>query len=75
MQSVKHAMPPFGMLRSEHHSEFVVGLDFNLFVPGQVATCSWDGFVAVFDVRQGPVRPIPPVKMAGAPVRTAPQQQ
>ncbi|KAJ3120144.1 peroxisomal targeting signal 2 receptor, partial [Physocladia obscura] len=26
----------------EMHTEFVVGLDFNMFVPGQVATCAWD---------------------------------
>ena len=34
--------------RWDHHSEFVVGLDFNLFVPGQIATGSWDGHVAIW---------------------------
>jgi len=29
------------MMRAEHHSEFVMGVDFNLFRPGQLATCSW----------------------------------
>jgi peroxin-7 len=33
--------------RFEHHSEFVVGLDFNLFVEGQLATCSWDETVDI----------------------------
>ena len=30
------------MRRSDHHSEFVFGLDFSLFTEGLVATCSWD---------------------------------
>ncbi|KAJ3231973.1 peroxisomal targeting signal 2 receptor [Chytriomyces hyalinus] len=32
------------------HSEFVLGVDFNMFVPGQVATCAWDELVHVFPV-------------------------
>ncbi|KXN72150.1 WD40 repeat-like protein [Conidiobolus coronatus NRRL 28638] len=32
------------------HSEFVLGLDFNLYVPGQVATCSWDEKINLFVV-------------------------
>lgn len=34
----------------EFHSEFVQGCDFNLFVPGQVATCSWDRRVCLWRV-------------------------
>ncbi|KAG2232495.1 WD40-repeat-containing domain protein [Thamnidium elegans] len=30
------------------HTEFVLGLDFNLYVEGQVATCAWDEKVNVF---------------------------
>ncbi len=33
----------------EHHTEFVIGLDFNLFVEGQLASCSWDECVEVFN--------------------------
>ena len=32
---------PF-LQRCEHHTEFVIGVDFNIFVRGQVASCSWD---------------------------------
>ena len=32
----------------EHHSEFVTGLDFNLFVEGQLASVGWDGVCAVY---------------------------
>jgi peroxin-7 len=28
--------------KCEHHTEFVLGLDFNLFVDGLISTCSWD---------------------------------
>jgi len=40
--------------RYEHHTEFVVGLDFNMFIEGQLATCSWDETVAVWMVGQRP---------------------
>jgi peroxin-7 len=33
-----------------HHTEFVVGVDFNIFVNYQIASCSWDGTVVVFGV-------------------------
>ncbi|CAG8565841.1 15462_t:CDS:2 [Funneliformis caledonium] len=36
------------------HSEFVVGLDFNLYIEGQIATCAWDENVHIF---QPPVTP------------------
>lgn len=32
----------------EHHTEFVYGLDFNLFKPGEMADCSWDEVLRVF---------------------------
>eukprot|EP00941_MAST-03F_sp_MAST-3F-sp1_P000306 g306.t1 len=31
-----------------NHSEFVCGLDFNLFIKGQVATCAWDRLLYVW---------------------------
>jgi peroxin-7 len=49
------------LLRCDHHSEFVLGIDFNLFRPGQIATCSWDEFVCVFDVAAGAPLRIPPI--------------
>ncbi|KAJ2991653.1 peroxisomal targeting signal 2 receptor [Globomyces sp. JEL0801] len=32
----------------DDHTEFVLGVDFNLFQPGLLATCAWDGFVDIF---------------------------
>ena len=40
--------------RFEHHSEFAVGLDFNLFIPGQISTGSWDGHCAVWNIQGQP---------------------
>lgn len=34
--------------RCEYHTEFVQGLDFDLFMPGRIATCSWDRRVCVW---------------------------
>jgi len=34
----------------DRHTEFVAGLDFNIFVEGMVAACSWDEIVHVFNV-------------------------
>lgn len=34
------------------HTEFVMGLDMNMFFPGRVATCAWDETVHIFDVPQ-----------------------
>eukprot|EP00300_Choanocystis_sp_HF-7_P010922 c17216_g1_i2.p1 GENE.c17216_g1_i2~~c17216_g1_i2.p1 ORF type:complete len:176 (+),score=35.08 c17216_g1_i2:494-1021(+) len=34
--------------RTKHHTEFVVGVDFNLFVPGRIASCAWDCNVVVW---------------------------
>jgi peroxin-7 len=48
------------LMRAEHHTEFVMGVDFSLFQPGQLATCSWDEHVAVFNIRDGPPPRIPP---------------
>lgn len=36
----------------EDHTEFVLGVDFNLFNEGQIATCSWDETVRVFKYQQ-----------------------
>ena len=36
--------------RLDHHTEFVVGIDFNMFIEGQVASCSWDESVAVWNM-------------------------
>ncbi|ELU03607.1 hypothetical protein CAPTEDRAFT_91261 [Capitella teleta] len=33
----------------EHHTEFVYGVDFNLHVPGQIADCSWDETIKVYN--------------------------
>ena len=38
----------------EHHTEFVVGLDFNIFVEGQVASCAWDESLCVWHLGQQP---------------------
>ncbi|KAJ3060880.1 peroxisomal targeting signal 2 receptor [Podochytrium sp. JEL0797] len=32
------------------HTEFVLGVDFNMFVKGMVATCAWDESVHVFNI-------------------------
>ncbi|KAI9208870.1 WD40-repeat-containing domain protein [Polychytrium aggregatum] len=44
--------PPGGRVRfvDNNHSEFVVGLDFNMYIPGQVATCGWDEKIQVLDL-------------------------
>ena len=42
------------MNRFEHHTEFVVGLDCNLFVEKQIATCSWDKKTSVFNFDENP---------------------
>jgi len=42
--------------RFDHHNEFVVGLDFNLFMPGEVATASWDGYCTIWNAN-GQMRP------------------
>jgi peroxin-7 len=35
--------------RNDDHTEFVVGLDFSLFVPDRIATCGWDEMVLVMN--------------------------
>ncbi|KAI9024349.1 WD40-repeat-containing domain protein [Phycomyces nitens] len=44
------AAPPGNNLMGVHdpHTEFVLGVDFNLYVEGQVASCAWDESVHVF---------------------------
>mmetsp|Transcript_18916 Transcript_18916/g.60466 ORF Transcript_18916/g.60466 Transcript_18916/m.60466 type:complete len:347 (+) Transcript_18916:2286-3326(+) len=48
------------VLKGEQHTEFVMGIDFSLFRPGQVATCSWDEHVCIFNIAGGPPPRIPP---------------
>ncbi|KAI9350712.1 WD40-repeat-containing domain protein [Obelidium mucronatum] len=33
------------------HTEFVLGLDFNMFIPGLIATCAWDEGVHIFTIK------------------------
>ena len=40
--------------RFDHHSEFVVGLDFNLFIEKQLASASWDKSCTVFRYDDNP---------------------
>ena len=42
------------MNRFDHHSEFVVGLDCNLFNEKQIATTSWDKKTSVFNFDENP---------------------
>lgn len=44
----------------DHHMEFVLGLDINLFEENLIATASWDRSVCVWDVAQGGPPPRPP---------------
>lgn len=48
--------------RYDHHTEFVCGVDFNLFVPGEIATSSWDRSVHIWNLRGRPPLPQPPSK-------------
>ena len=41
-------------LKFEHHREFVTGIDFNLFIQGQVASCAWDRQVCVWTLGTPP---------------------
>ena len=51
-----------GMLRRyDHHTEFVCGLDFNLFVPGQIASCAWDRSLSIWNTRGKAPLPSPRV--------------
>lgn len=42
------------MNRFDHHTEFVVGLDFNMFVEGRLATASWDKSLAAIKIDDSP---------------------
>ena len=57
---------------AQQHSEFVLGLDFNLFVPGQMATCSWDRHLCIWDTNAGPPPPLPPPLPQAQPPTGAP---
>eukprot|EP00475_Leptophrys_vorax_P002944 TRINITY_DN1167_c0_g1_i1.p1 TRINITY_DN1167_c0_g1~~TRINITY_DN1167_c0_g1_i1.p1 ORF type:complete len:350 (-),score=63.30 TRINITY_DN1167_c0_g1_i1:46-1062(-) len=41
--------------RYDHHSEFVVGIDFNLFVEDLYASCSWDETATVWHYGEKPL--------------------
>ena len=47
--------------KCDHHSEFVLGFDFNLFVEGLVASCAWDRYVSIWNINDPPPFPIKPV--------------
>ena len=34
----------------EEHSEFVLGIDFSLFVPGRMVSCGWDELVCILSI-------------------------
>ena len=38
----------------EHHTEFTVGCDFNMFNEGQIASCAWDETVHVWNQGEYP---------------------
>ena len=42
------------MNRFDHHSEFVVGVDFSLFKERSIATASWDKSVSTFRIDDNP---------------------
>ena len=44
------------MNRYEHHSEFVLGFDFNLFHEGEMASCGWDNMVYTWNMGEIPAR-------------------
>ena len=42
------------MNKFDHHTEFVVGLDFNMFEEGRLATASWDKAVSAIKIDDAP---------------------
>lgn len=40
--------------RYEQHTEFVLGVDFNMFAENQLASCAWDEHVCVWRVGEEP---------------------
>jgi peroxin-7 len=42
------------MNRFDHHSEFVVGLDFSMHQEGRLAAASWDKNVSMFSIDDAP---------------------
>ncbi|KAF0701312.1 Aste57867_8162 [Aphanomyces stellatus] len=58
---VRYVIPASTTIQcANHHSEFVMGLDFSLFVPGIVASCSWDRRVVLWNHMGGPPPPVVP---------------
>jgi len=50
----KDRKTPSKSIQFDHHTEFVLGVDFNNYMEGVVATCSWDESVTVFDSTKPP---------------------
>jgi len=42
------------MNRFDHHTEFVVGVDFSMFNEGQFATASWDKTISTLRIDDNP---------------------
>lgn len=56
-------------LSCDHHTEFVVGVDYSLFEPGLIASCAWDRYVCAWNLADGMpprLQPQPPELPAGA---------
>lgn len=49
-----HRAPTDALIRSwDHHSEFAIGVDFNLLRDGLMASCGWDESVCVWSAPGG----------------------
>lgn len=60
----------------DHHSEFVLGVDWSLFEENVLATASWDRTVCVWNCMQGSPPPAPPgMRQAAAQGPPPPPQQ
>jgi hypothetical protein len=59
--------------RFENHTEFVCGIDYNLFVEGLVASAGWDCKVVTFNLNtSGQQPPLSPPGPMGAPGQRSP---
>ena len=64
--------------RYHHHTEFVIGLDWNLFQPNSVASCGFDGYVYTWMLGSQPARGssmLPPFPSQFSSQRRTPPQQ
>jgi len=53
--------------RYDHHTEFVVGVEFSLFQPGLVASCGWDNLLYCWHQAGEPPMPAGPRGAPGGP--------